>query len=93
MIGEKSENLSPDGGAKTFCNIVNGRVIVKFNDLKGFIKQDRAAKPKHLAEMWGYNASTLTNFMKGRGTYPSCLRIIDLLERHFNVVIEGSPYR
>jgi len=93
MIDNKPENLSPDGGTTRFSNTSNGQTVVKFHNLKGFITKERAESLAGMARLWAYDRSTLTNFIKGRGTYPSCLTIINRFERHFGIVIEGDPYR
>ena len=93
MNDNKPENSRPVEAKTQYSNTVNGRVIVKFNNLKGFITKDRAESLAGMARLWVYDRSTLTNFIKGRGTYPSCLTIINRFERHFGIVIEGDPYR
>ncbi len=86
------ENITPDVKPR-YSNVVNGKTVVKWEDLRDFILNERKAKMYALARMWNYNVGTLSNTISGRGKYPSSVTMLLALERHFGIVIEGDPYR
>lgn len=76
-----------------YSKVVNGVTTVQFNNLKGFIKRERNCSLSGLCRIWATDNGTMTRFLKGDGSYPSCLYLINRLERHFGIRIEGDSYR